>query len=1067
MAPASPPLTTLRRTSSPTPAQSLPASPSLALASASGQLVSPSKGVHSTKPHYHLLDSSPARSLSLNSPTTEYPSARVYDNAYTWERANQVVVAGSGSGSGSGPGRPAAGQHGQPRPLHPPGQSPLDSPPSPTSSSPVRQPTSKLKGLPALSAGRANIHNNNPNSSMTKVRTQAEVYADKHALPQHRRQLAPAHSNSGLKEDLSSSKENNNKDKDRSAGTKPIFDWIQRKLGARRATISEAPSSPKATSSPRARLPSMPKANERVNNIRAFPGTSRGRGRGRSAGLKNGPGGAGPGHAHSNGAGYGMKREDSGGISRADSRSVSMSLSTRSFVGTVERERRREANNPYPSIPIPRLAAAGMVSGGPGQADDATTLSMSMSLSYLSRSPRSRSRSHSLDSLQTDGSRSRRLSMAEEMESPVRRFRGRAFGGSIAGADDDASLRPFPPSHPASPTPSTSFLYRSGSNPMIPTSNQQQPFGTINGPGGARSRTNTFYSTWSGQGYDRRSYTSSSLDGYAYRPSSAGYPYSIENPGSRYGDHGAGEDDDDEDEERGRESRQDSTSTKPTTCISFDSGPAVGHIAQARGVDQDHTPLTPHTPVMDQGGATVTVTASPLSIRHTGPSFASANVSPRQVSRAVSPSSPNSPADVGGSGNSSPTPPTPTTPKSPISAFPSPARNQAVEEVSGPSSYVHPDMDRSGGHNMVQAPKHTNPHPVHNPRPSSPPGDNASMLTLASSTFGLISSASPSAVLSPVSTRVEQYSDAGPMANHALAQPIQLQSPSRTDSPDQRIASSAGELQHVMAQPAFVPHQGRPSVDGLAAPVATPAMNNPPSIHRLRETPLRPPSVTSPSIHWAVSTTAAEERDQQRPTSTYESGYAYGYAGYAGSTHLSTTAPSVSMSLRQWSLGGDRGMYRADRDASVRAVRRKGSWESYESGWSWRGLSGPASGTATGSAGGDTMVAPQTANGGNGSGSGWPRGLASPVGPSKGDRAQSAFIDDEQGAAGAMPLAAGGGDSQRGSVYTRDSWMTAQSDADGNAEEDDDEDEHDEARLDLDREKALGAEAGMGMVMVS
>ncbi|WVF72117.1 hypothetical protein IAT40_006929 [Kwoniella sp. CBS 6097] len=978
MAPSSPPIkTTLRRTSSPTAAQNhpRPASPTLALASASAQLVSPSPPPAGSKVPQHLLAPSPARSFSLNSPTTEYPTARVYDNAFTWERANQAATA---SGSGNR-------QH-VPKPLHPPGQGqgqyhrPFDSPPSPTTPLPHHQQsssTSKFRGVPVLPIAKANIFNN-PNSSSTKVRTQAEVYADKHSQPQNRRQL----NFGGAKEDLSASK-----DKDRPAGTtKPIFDWIQRKLGARRATISETPSSPKTASSPRARLPSIPKTNERVNNVRAFPGTNRGRGRGRGPGVKNGFGGVGHGHGYANGPGYGMTREDSGGISRADSRSVSMSLSTRSFVGTVERERRREANNPYPSIPIPRLAAAGMVNGH-GQADDATTLSMSMSMSYLSRSPRSRSRSHSVDSLQTDGSRSRRLSLADEMESPVRRFRGRAFGGggSAVGADDDASLRPFPPSHPASPTPSTSVLSRSGSNPMISLSNQQQPFGTITGPGGGtRSRTNTFYSTWSGQGHDRRSYTSSSLDGYAYRPSSAGYIYPSGYGGSRYDEHGTGDDDDEDedDEERGRESRQDSTSTKPTTCISFDSGPAVGHIAQAHGASQDQTPSTPHTPMLNQGqgGAAVTVTASPSSIHHTAAGVSSANVSPRHVPRALSPSPPTSPADVGGSGNSSPTPPTPTTPTSPISAFPSPARDQRADVVAGPSSYDPLDIDHHHRHH-AQAPKHTNPHPVHNPRPSSPPDDNASMLTLASSTFEL-----------------------------------------------------------------------------PAPPSVTPGITNPPSIHRLRETPLRPPSVTSPSIHWAVP----EERDQQRPTSTYETGY----AGYAGSTHLSTTAPSVSMSLRQWSLGGDRGMNRADRDASVRAVRRKGSWESYESGWSWRGLSGPASASASASASapgagtgtiGESTVTPQsqTAPGG-----GWPRGLASPVAasnqlPKMGQQPPFVEVAGDQGAIGAV-----GGGSQGGSVYTRESWITAQSEV---GVDDDDEEEDSRSRFEMEVERGVG----IGTVMVS
>jgi len=39
-------------------------------------------------------------------------------------------------------------------------------------------------------------------------------------------------------------------------------------------------------------------------------------------------------------------------------------------------------------------------------------------------------------------------------------------------------------------------------------------------------------------------------------------------------------------------------------------------------------------------------------------------------------------------------------------------------------------------HSALQAPAHTNHHPRNNPRPASPPPDNASVLTLASSAFG-------------------------------------------------------------------------------------------------------------------------------------------------------------------------------------------------------------------------------------------------------------------------------------------------------------------------------------------
>ena len=59
---------------------------------------------------------------------------------------------------------------------------------------------------------------------------------------------------------------------------------------------------------------------------------------------------------------------------------------------------------------------------------------------------------------------------------------------------------------------------------------------------------------------------------------------------------------------------------------------------------------------------------------------------------------------------------------------------------SRPSSLRVNPNDLSPGNNTVapvQAPLHTTPHPRNNPRPSSPPLDNASVLTLASSAFGL------------------------------------------------------------------------------------------------------------------------------------------------------------------------------------------------------------------------------------------------------------------------------------------------------------------------------------------
>jgi hypothetical protein len=53
-----------------------------------------------------------------------------------------------------------------------------------------------------------------------------------------------------------------------------------------------------------------------------------------------------------------------------------------------------------------------------------------------------------------------------------------------------------------------------------------------------------------------------------------------------------------------------------------------------------------------------------------------------------------------------------------------------------PTSSYSPSVRLDGSH-PLQAPQHTTHHPRNNPRPSSPPLDNASVLTLASSAFGI------------------------------------------------------------------------------------------------------------------------------------------------------------------------------------------------------------------------------------------------------------------------------------------------------------------------------------------
>ncbi|KAH0839663.1 hypothetical protein J3R83DRAFT_583 [Lanmaoa asiatica] len=130
-------------------------------------------------------------------------------------------------------------------------------------------------------------------------------------------------------------------------------------------------------------------------------------------------------------------------------------------------------------------------------------------------------------------------------------------------------------------------------------------------------------------------------------------------------------------------------STKPTTVLSIDLPPAgVGHIAQV-----------PATPV------------SQISLRHA--------LHARSSSTGTN-------GGLVGSGAS-------------ITFSALPPSPQSVSHP--PSSLAHTNFASSNsgllGHNVhgLQAPLHTAHHPRNNPRPSSPPLDNASMLTLASSAY--------------------------------------------------------------------------------------------------------------------------------------------------------------------------------------------------------------------------------------------------------------------------------------------------------------------------------------------
>lgn len=76
-----------------------------------------------------------------------------------------------------------------------------------------------------------------------------------------------------------------------------------------------------------------------------------------------------------------------------------------------------------------------------------------------------------------------------------------------------------------------------------------------------------------------------------------------------------------------------------------------------------------------------------------------------------------------------------------FSAIPSAQPSSRPNSLRNPGIALNTQLTGTHNHNQVasvQAPLHTNHHPRNNPRPSSPPMDNASVLTLASSAFGIM-----------------------------------------------------------------------------------------------------------------------------------------------------------------------------------------------------------------------------------------------------------------------------------------------------------------------------------------
>jgi hypothetical protein len=170
---------------------------------------------------------------------------------------------------------------------------------------------------------------------------------------------------------------------------KPLFEWITRKLGARRGSdAADRPPVPHY----------VPKAHRRAE--------------GRRLHYRRAERNLSPGDASVNRNSVDTNRPES------------MSLRSYSFSASqTPSERRREANNPYPSIPVPMLRRS-----YPASTIDSGSRPPSLSVFSRSRTP-------SLASLSDLAARGPRISIADD-----------ASGASLAGrADEDASVRPHPP----------------------------------------------------------------------------------------------------------------------------------------------------------------------------------------------------------------------------------------------------------------------------------------------------------------------------------------------------------------------------------------------------------------------------------------------------------------------------------------------------------------------------------------------------------------------------------------------------------------------------------------------
>lgn len=312
----------------------------------------------------------------------------------------------------------------------------------------------------------------------------------------------------------------------RQGGGKPLLEWISRKLGSRRASDAQDREAPLARRNQPVQSSTFSHSARNDSTATRFWRSEQ---PAQDTALEPYP-----------------TRVSVDTPSLADSQSM-MSFGYRN----PPSERRREANNPYPSLPIPLVRRSYPASTCDG---DSRAPSMSML---------SRSRTSSLRSL-SSYARRHPVSIADDDSNASLYPRN---------ADEDASLRPLPPS----PT-SMSIISRAGSAPLVRS--DSVPHKTTPAP------------------VMRRDTRSSSVDG----------------PRSFMSDDAANL----------RGSREGSlASTKPTTIISFESG-APAHIAVAPSVSSSSPVVRPlSTSTGASGGGLAQSLPSPVS-----PTFLPANAPP-------------------------------------------------------------------------------------------------------------------------------------------------------------------------------------------------------------------------------------------------------------------------------------------------------------------------------------------------------------------------------------------------------------------------------------------------------